>query len=441
LIVQQKRDMQNSTPTSHRHSSIQYPTSGGRLPVPNYLVENNLHPIADISNLIQPAGTQRVSLSRNVTSASGRTIDLDANVSHMVRRALQEPLEFPPLSAAIVPGDRVAIPIDNDVPHVSEIARGVVEAFLEAGVDAESIDIVVTDAELARLCREKIEAHRSALPNFVIHDPCDNENLCMVGLDRKKQPLTVNRTIFDADVVLPIFSWQPGGSAFSGLFPAFSAAEAINQVRTPTNVSTAADVEKNAKSADEAGWLIGALMTLVVVPGPGESVAAVIVGEPKAVAEQSDKLYRSLWSMRSPQQVSLIIATISGGAESQSWRHVGRALAAAEPLLEEGGAVAVCSNLAVEPGESLSRLIGSNDLEKAERRIANDSAPDSLPAWHIVRALQRGPVYFLSQLDPETVEELGVAPIESVDDLARLAGRHDSFAIINDAQHVIVTLE
>jgi hypothetical protein len=95
----------------------------------------------------------------------------------------------------------------------------------------------------------------------------------------------------------------------------------------------------------------------------------------------------------------------------------------------------------MQPGESLSRLVGSDDLEKAERRISHDSAPDSVPAWHVVRALQRGPVYFLSQLDPETVEELGIAPIESVDDLARLAGRHDSCVVIDDSQYAIVTLE
>ena len=41
--------------------------------------------------------------------------------------ALAEPLEFPPLAAGIVPGDRVAIAVDEDVPCVAEIVRGAVE--------------------------------------------------------------------------------------------------------------------------------------------------------------------------------------------------------------------------------------------------------------------------------------------------------------------------
>jgi nickel-dependent lactate racemase len=402
-------------------------------------LENTLHPISEISNRIQLAGGQRVQLARDFAPSSTSVVE-GADVVKVARRALQEPVGFPPLSAAVVPGDRIAIPIDVDVPHVGQIARGVIEAFMEAGIDAASIDIVAMNSETIRLCREEIEPHAIALPNFVLHDPDDKENLCMVGLNKKKEPLTVNRTIFDADVVLPISGWRAGAGAFSGLYPGFSTTEAIGEFRTPENVTAAADVAKNVKAADEAGWLIGALMTLVVIPGHDDSVAAVVAGEPQAVAKRCEALYRSLWSMRSSQQVSLVIATISGGAEAQTWRNVGRALAAVEPLLDEGGAVAICSNLEAKPGESLSRLIRGDDLEKVERRILHDSAADSVPAWHVVRALQRGPIYFLSQLDPETVEELGIAPIESVDDLARLAGRHESCVVIEDSQHAIITL-
>jgi hypothetical protein len=62
-------------------------------------------------------------------------------------------------------------------------------------------------------------------------------------------------------------------------------------------------------------------------------------------------------------------------------------------------------------------------------------------AWHAARALQRGPVYFLSRLDDETVEDLGFAPVESVDELARLAGRHESCIVIDDSQHAVVAVE
>ena len=38
----------------------------------------------------------------------------------------QNRLSFPPFAAGIVPGDRVAIAVDEMLPHVGEIVRGVV---------------------------------------------------------------------------------------------------------------------------------------------------------------------------------------------------------------------------------------------------------------------------------------------------------------------------
>ena len=40
--------------------------------------------------------------------------------------------------------------------------------------------------------------------NFVVHDPDDETNLCFAGTIVKGERLMINRTIFDADVVLPI---------------------------------------------------------------------------------------------------------------------------------------------------------------------------------------------------------------------------------------------
>jgi hypothetical protein len=166
-----------------------------------------------------------------------------------------------------------------------------------------------------------------------------------------------------------------------------------------------------------------------------------VAGEPHAVALRCEQLCRERWLLHSPHQVSLVIATITGGSQAQRWDNVGRALATAENLLVDGGAVAICSNLDQAPGESLGRLIGSNDLEKTERKILHDHGDDSVPAWHLVRALQRGPVYLLSQLDAETVEDMGLAPVANVEEIVRLAQRHESCAVVEDSQHAVVTVD
>jgi hypothetical protein len=110
-------------------------------------------------------------------------------------------------------------------------------------------------------------------------------------------------------------------------------------------------------------------------------------------------------------------------------------------VLTEDGAIAICSNLDEKPGHSLGRLMGTPDLDASARKVFHDHDADSWPAWHLARALQRGPVYLMSQLSPEVVEDLGVAPVESVDDLVRLASRHESFALLDNAQHAVTTVE
>jgi hypothetical protein len=208
----------------------------------------------------------------------------------------------------------------------------------------------------------------------------------------------------------------------------------------PSGCDSASCADKS-RETDEAGWLIGVPMVIEVVPGANESVAHVVAGEPRSVARRAKQLCREEWAFHSPQRASLIIATLSGGAPAQNWMNVGRALVAAERVVAEDGAVAICSNLDERPGESLGRLIGSTDLAATERRLFRDHAEDSWPAWQLVRALQRGPVYFLSQLETETVEDLGLAPVANIDELARLTSRHESVIVLEDSQHAVVTVD
>jgi hypothetical protein len=132
---------------------------------------------------------------------------------------------------------------------------------------------------------------------------------------------------------------------------------------------------------------------------------------------------------------------VTGGAQAQTWSNVGRALAAAELLVAEDGAVAICCNLEQPPGESLGRLIGTNDLASTERRLLRDHAEDSWTALQLARALQRGPVYFLSQLDAETVEDMGLAPMADVAELTRLASHHDTVIVLPDSQYAVATVQ
>jgi nickel-dependent lactate racemase len=399
-----------------------------------------LHPIREITASAALGTDRRVLLKRTAVAATEEGFPpLDPVIAAI--EALADPVGFPPLASSVVPGDRVAIAVGEAVPCAAGIARGVVQALQRAGVEEESISIVTYDAEMCVHCRDEFRRHGQTAVQFVVHDPDDPHDLCLVGVTKRGEPVVVNRTIFDADVVLPIGCARLHGyGVFDSLYPRFSSAASIERFRTPPGADAAAAHDFRTRETDEAGWLIGVPMVIEVVPGAGETVAHVVAGEPEAVAERAGQLCRQQWQFRSLKRASLVIATLSGPAQAQSWNNMARALAASDRLVDEGGAVAICSNLDQPLGKSLGRLVGSDNLAGTERRLLHDHAEDSWAAWQLARALQRGPVYLLSQLDAETVEDLGLAPVADIQELTRLASRHESVAVLEDSQHAVVTV-
>jgi nickel-dependent lactate racemase len=399
-----------------------------------------LHPISEIVARASLEDSRRVRFigpQQTINAHDAPRID----AAQATFDALASPLEYPPLSAALVPGDRVAIALDEAVPCVSEVVHGVVASLRSAGIEDEAISVVTRSADTTEICRGEFSSNGSCGIRFVVHDPADENAVCLVGQTRKHGPLLVNREIFDADVVLPVgVARVNDAGVYDSLFPRFSDTAAIERFQSPSALTSESSQTSRARETDEAGWLIGAPLVIEVVPGVDETVAHVVAGQPQVVADKARELVREQWQSQTERRASLVITTISGGAQAQNWQNVGRALAAAERLVADGGAIAVCSNLSEPLGQSLGHLVGSEDLEATERKLLYDHASDSFTAWQLARALQRGPVYFLSQLEDETVEEMGMAPVADVEELSRLARRHESYIVLENAQHAFVTV-
>ena len=172
-----------------------------------------LHPIDEIAARIIDVDGEGVRLTHVLADDS--SADLQAtrprlNGTHVfvdpieaIAKALAEPIDFPPLVAGIIPGDRVAIAVDEAVPQIGLIVRGAVQVLENAGIEPKDISIVTADARTSQLCRDELSDGTPEL-QFVVHDPADDNSLCLVGTTKRGEPLLVNRAVFDADLVLPI---------------------------------------------------------------------------------------------------------------------------------------------------------------------------------------------------------------------------------------------
>jgi len=402
-----------------------------------------------------------------------------ADPAAAVAEAMQAPLDYPPLALALVPGDTVAIALEEGLPQAPAIVAGVVGTLVAGGIEPEHIRIVQTAAPQADPCA-RLDPELAARVQRVIHDPADKDDLCYLAADADGEAVYLNRALGEADFVLPIACLRPEAAydnrgPYGSLFPAFSDRSSQQRLLKPSTAETQADgdratptlstkrqterpakkrtkrsaakraaalkVKQAARSArarvDEVGWLLGARLVVGVVPGIGDDALAVLCGDVDAVLSRARELCRQAWLVASPRRANLVVAALPGNAQQQTWQNVARAVAAARRVVADEGAIALCTELAESPGPSLMRLTESRDLDDALARISDDEEFDSAAAAQLGEALRQGPVYLLSQLDPEFVEQLGLAPVSGPEQIARLASRAASCIAVPGAQYAL----
>ncbi len=193
----------------HYRPARQLPASNNE----SLLVKSH-HPIGEIAVRMSQVHDGFVRLSRESATQNGSPVTaIDDDVASPLSpaeatiAALTQPIDFPPLSAGIVPGDRLAIALDAAVPCPAEIVRGAIKVLEKAGVEPDSISVVSCDVAAIEMCRDVCSGEEPNGVKFVVHDSDDDKDLCLVGLTKRGEPIVVNRVIFDADVVLPI-GWR-----------------------------------------------------------------------------------------------------------------------------------------------------------------------------------------------------------------------------------------
>lgn len=369
-------------------------------------------------------------------------------LSGAVTTALEKPLEYPSLARCTTPGDRIVLALDRGLPRVDELVEAVIRSLLDSGVGADGISVLGT--------REDIEAGRgdpcALLPEplrdrikLITHDPSDTQQMAYLAAAESGEPIVVNSALHEADLVLPIGCLRNhlcGGyfGIHTALFPDFSDGKTRSRFRSLAALDSGQPYkQKLVEEAEHVAWLLGINFTIQVVPSVDSSILHVLAGKSEAVSRMGRELYDLAWSRRVVQKAGLVVAAICGDAGQQTWENFGRATTAAACLVEEGGAIAVCCDLATSPGPAMQRLMGSRSRDAALRRIRKERPDDALPAAQLASALGRGKVYLLSRLDPEMVEALDITPIADGAELGRLARQHKSCILLENAPYVVVS--
>ncbi len=358
-------------------------------------------------------------------------------VRQQTHDALQMPEDFPPLAAAIVPGDRIALAVDPNVPQVVDVVRGVIDAISQT--EAASVEIVLWDEasdETVQAMTEEV----STAGNVTRHNPSARECLRYLAADESADPIYLNRRLVDADFVLPIVAARPLDKLCShdltGIFPAL--ADSATRVRHRDSLWSQPDFDfkKLASELPDIAWLLGLQVVLSVSVHADGNIGQIVAGTPDAIGKGITPVRRPTDEF--PPAAPLVIASLDGDAQQQSWTNAARAVASASRFVTPGGTIVLWSEIDDQATSKLIALADQQDQEPDFEPTQEAEFPPWNAATDLAKTFSRiASEYRLlihSQLDDDSIESMGVGVIGSADELSRLSNGFEACGVLRAAQ-------
>ena len=368
-----------------------------------------------------------------------------AEVAHSLENALCSPLDYPPLAQCTTPGDRIVLSLDQHVPQRAELVAAVIEHLANTGVAPDGIAVLVSEPphdDPLRLLRDPLRPSIRVL----VHDAADRRSLAYLAANHSGEPVLIHRALHEADLIVPIGCLRRKGiggcfGIHGPIYPTFSDTRTQTRFRVEAAKHPAGPQrDKLDASADEVAWLLGIQTMIQTVPAGPDALCDIFGGRPQTVARHAAERYRQTWGRTVAERFDLVIGTMCGGPEHQTWENVGRSLEAALAIVEPGGTLVLCSALAEKPGPGVQALARSLHRHAPAPKIGREPPVDAAVAMELSRALEQAEVYWIGPLDAELERQLPLTII-APEELAGLVRRYRRWAVLHNAPLADVSLE
>jgi len=356
------------------------------------------------------------------------------DVPVLIREALEAPREFPPLARAIVPGDRVVIPFDADLPEGPTILAAVAATLRGAG--AESIAVVST-APPPDTSPEGV--------TWRTHDPDDRDQNAYLASTQEGRRIYLDKLLTDADIVIPIgtLGYDPSlgyRGPWSVIYPGLSDREALARTRSAGVADASPDGDGEAEGdrpglleSAEVSWLLGCQFQVGILPAAG-GATRVVAGLESAVRSEGAAAVDAAWSFRADERADVVVVGIGPPGRPSTLDELAGGLATAARLVRRGGKIVALARTAGEVGPAVRRLAGAENPRAALNRLRGHEAdPDYPAARQIAAVLAWADVYLHSGLDLEVVDDLGIVPLDRPEEARKLAAAAASCTLLSHA--------
>lgn len=369
----------------------------------------------------------------NSTAASTAQINIEA----MLRRAFEAPINHPTISESIFPGDRIAVLVQHDLPSPRESIESLVSLLEESRIETADMLIVVPLALKSTLDLEMLAGSDSELPGvaavwnsrhdrreiqlrFEIHDTENEHASCYLGANEQGNPIYVNRSLADCDVVIPLSSLRPGDTQSDCLYPEFSNEEIRERFRKKVDSS-----KERIAETTQANNSLGLFFSIEMICRPGGQIDQILCGSRDQTRAQAKERLDELWRLSSNDNGDMVVATVESGAAT-TWKSFVLAVLNAATLCPGDGPIVVLSQLNESPGPKLKSACAAQ---------FEGSISSKLPVKYqrLASILCERPVYLKSALSANRIEDLGIGFIESAESVVRIAQPYSQPLILRDA--------
>ena len=233
----------------------------------------------------------------------------------------------------------------------------------------------------------------------------------------------VNRTLVDADVVIPIGIPCPGEANQQSdcIYPDFSTTSTLHRFAQGKGsfISRWTEIELANES-------LGAFFAVQVVCGPGDTIRQVFSGAKKDALESARTATNNLWSLPWPNPSNLCVATIEAKPLDQSWDDFAQALIAASEVTQTESPIIIWSEISIAPDRNTRKACMSQFEDNISSKLTKT-------LQRVVGIIKDRPVFLRSALPEQTVEELGLGHLKSADEILRMAESSEDCLVIRDA--------
>jgi nickel-dependent lactate racemase len=278
-----------------------------------------------------------------------------APVETLLRAALDRPIGAEPLEANVRRGDRVLVVVSDATR--TEPRDAFVAAVLERIPAEASVSLAVATGTHGRCGVERLglsDAVASRIDGWIDHDGADRASLVQVGTTTRGTPVLLHRAVVEADVVVATGCIVPHyfagyGAGIKAIFPGLggSVEVRINHRLKEEPRSRAGVVDGNPCRDDleeVAAMLPHAPFLLNLVLDDEQVARAAVAGDVRAAFRAGAAMCEPLYRVRARPARCVVVS--GGHPVTASLYQASKLVAAAAPLVAEGGTVIVVADCA-----------------------------------------------------------------------------------------------